>query len=143
MYKLFYFLILLVLVGCGKQSTPRPRTPTQEGQVAATPTIDFDALQATSDAMSAIIQPAIEAVDGVEQVTLVSTLGFDDGTNVNIELVSADDSETFVQELLAVVQQTVPDVLEFRVTIRAVAGGSNGSTWLWEKSSGELTSASF
>jgi hypothetical protein len=106
-----------------------------------TSTIDFDALEATSNAMSEPIRADLAQVSGIDDIKLVSVLVLDDGPSVTIDIASTIDTQEFVEILLEAVQKSTPNIIQFRVTISS-NDGINGTNWLWENGR-EWSSASW
>jgi hypothetical protein len=147
-----WLILVLFVAGCSSNAQQLPTVmPTAANAVEASPTaaalptigttatLDFAAMEATSEAISAPIQTALAQQPDLQGVRSVSALAFDDGYMVTVDanIAAADDNEDTMKRLLAIVQAEAEPLINLRVN--SWVDNLPQKSWLWE--AGAWTSA--
>jgi hypothetical protein len=107
-------------------------TATVTNTATATATIDFDALEAASQAISETLQPPLSKQPDLQGIRDISSLQVSGGWSVNLDLdvAPADDGQDTMDRVLKIVQDNVANLEELH--INTYVDDLPQRIWLWQ-----------
>lgn len=116
---------------------PREDTPVPPAaaQVQAA-TLDFAAIQATSDALSGPIEQVLVPLSGINDITSVSVLMSNSEAKVHVEIISLNDNEAFMEAMRNQIATVQPDMGQLQVMVLPNDRVGYGNFWTWERDLG-------
>lgn len=132
-------LVVIVALAAQEAFAPPSIVPTLmvlatlEPTATTEPTPDFEALDATSAAISPPVATALAALPDVQGITSVSAMVFKDGVSLSIyaAIANADDNEDTMGRLYDAVRQTVDGEIS-QIHVTTTVDGIPQRSWLWE-----------